>query len=669
MTLCLLHDAPRRLRGTTMIAPMAWAVGAVVGVTFVEVMVGLQTSAVADWIEPAQFAAACLTFCPTVAILGAKRPQDSAWQLIVLALLVVLALPAVEAWLRGTVIEVHVVRGSFLAILILVGLFNHLPTRFAAAAAAYAAAQTALLWPHLPLAPSTNAEWLGIAGLGLLLLSAMLLRLRARTAPRVDMKDRPLADLGHVWSEFRDWFGSVWSLRVMERMNASSQMYRWPVTLEWDGFVWRPSNESPTAHSRVECARARNARTGAANTAASFRIGRLDRCSRTSSCRKIGKPGKDRQLTAAAFRRGCQSKCHATRLSERFQIEHFIHRVRIDLAAAHRDRRNPVLRHPVRVEAAVAHRALGFNFERSQSRFGREHARFIVLQAKRLVIQSPVKHNGAASAVGAFDFAHGVVKSAFDRCDDPPAEGGAVTASFGAKRHAVGDDVGCVAPVDHADVARAALFAAEDQAVPAFAMELGDGQRRDCDGAYALFGGHSGMAGDAGHVDGHPVTAGRADDHLLDRPAVPIERQLRTAEHFEIGASCAVQTDLLLHRPKERQRRMRQLAAKNLDGRGEHHRHAGAIVGAQSGLWIARSNEFAMAYRLAADANWHGVHVRHQQPSRCFDRARQSEDQVTGFTVERSSSVSLVVADVGGICSGGKELFGDKLGNRRFLAA
>ncbi len=182
VVLCLLHDGPRQLRGTTMIAPAAWAVGAVVGVAFVEVMVGLQTSAAADWGEPARFAAACLTFCPTVAILGAKRPQDGAWQLIVLALLVVLALPAAEAWLRGTVIEVHVVRGSFLAILILVGFFNYLPTRFAAAAFAYAAAQTALLWPHLPILPTVNAEWLGLVGLGLFLLSAILLRARARTA-------------------------------------------------------------------------------------------------------------------------------------------------------------------------------------------------------------------------------------------------------------------------------------------------------------------------------------------------------------------------------------------------------------------------------------------------------------------------------------------------------
>jgi hypothetical protein len=234
-----------------MIAPTAWAVGAVVAVTTVEVMAGIQTSGTADWIESARFAAACLTFCPTIAILGAKRPQDSAWQLIVLALAVVLALPAVEAWLRTTVLEVHVVRGSFLAILILVGLFNHLPTRFAAAAAAYAAAQAAFLWPYLPLLPAVNAEWLGLVGLGLLLVSAILLRARARSAAPIDTKDRPLTDLAHVWSEFRDWFGAVWSLRVMERMNASSQMYRWPITLEWDGFVWRLSDESPTAHCEL----------------------------------------------------------------------------------------------------------------------------------------------------------------------------------------------------------------------------------------------------------------------------------------------------------------------------------------------------------------------------------------------------------------------------------
>jgi hypothetical protein len=46
-----------------------------------------------------------------------------------------------------------------------------------------------------------------------------------------------------VWRDFRDSFGTVWGLRVMERMNASAKMYDWPVALEWSGFTNRDSSQ------------------------------------------------------------------------------------------------------------------------------------------------------------------------------------------------------------------------------------------------------------------------------------------------------------------------------------------------------------------------------------------------------------------------------------------
>ena len=48
-----------------------------------------------------RFAAAVLSFAPTMALLGAKRPQNGAWQFVVITLWAILALPAFEVLLRG----------------------------------------------------------------------------------------------------------------------------------------------------------------------------------------------------------------------------------------------------------------------------------------------------------------------------------------------------------------------------------------------------------------------------------------------------------------------------------------------------------------------------------------------------------------------------------------
>ena len=185
-----------------------------------------------------RYLAAVATLCPSMAVLGCKRPQNRGWQFIVLSLLVILIVPSIEALLQrpGGPLRLHAARQWFLAVLIVVGLLNGLPTRQGWSSLLSAAGQVTLLIGHLPLVAvawrtggvSTPAQ--GLVGLGLWVAALVLL---GWDLPR---RKHVASPLDRLWLEFRDLFGVVWSLRVAERVNAASQMYCWGVRLEWSGL-------------------------------------------------------------------------------------------------------------------------------------------------------------------------------------------------------------------------------------------------------------------------------------------------------------------------------------------------------------------------------------------------------------------------------------------------
>lgn len=232
----------QRLRGTTLVAPWAWSVVSLLAVVSVDCAVALAGSAAPPWVVPLRLAAAMTTFCPLMAVLGAKRPQDRAWQFIVLALWAILSLPSLEWLFFGGVQELHPARFWFLMLLIGAGALNGLATRAWAASLLYCAGQVALLAPHLPGAP----DWLGGSGgppvgLALIVAAEVVRALTARTTRR------GFTPLDNAWLDFRDGFGTLWSLRVMERMNASAALVDWPVMLGWQGFFPRHADASVVA--------------------------------------------------------------------------------------------------------------------------------------------------------------------------------------------------------------------------------------------------------------------------------------------------------------------------------------------------------------------------------------------------------------------------------------
>ncbi len=261
--LFLLRRGPAVLRGTTLLAPWTWAVAAIIAIGSVELILAGGFDAPFPWADHLRFVAATLTFGPMMAQLGAKRPQNRAWQLIVLSLVGIVALPAVEAWLRDRhEFDMHAVRSWFLLVLIIVGVINNLPTRFGRSTLIFGVAQLALFWPHLPWGDAAEIRPTPLFGLGLIDVALwILVRSRANVmTPNTSnhpLAGEPFQSFNRLWRDFRDWYGAVWSLRVLERVNVAAHQQGWNATLDWDGFVRLP-DISDDAGSVADSAKANN---------------------------------------------------------------------------------------------------------------------------------------------------------------------------------------------------------------------------------------------------------------------------------------------------------------------------------------------------------------------------------------------------------------------------
>ena len=153
-----------------------------------------------------------------MAVLGAKRPQDRAWQLIVLSLLGVLSLPAIQdvVYHYGQPVSLDPAWRWFVAVLLVVGLVNYLPTRYATSSVLVFAAQAVLLADFLPISPPAPDSHCAAVGLGLVAVASgvALAGWSRRRSPTDAMHD--------LWLDFRDWYGVLWALRVRERAASST---------------------------------------------------------------------------------------------------------------------------------------------------------------------------------------------------------------------------------------------------------------------------------------------------------------------------------------------------------------------------------------------------------------------------------------------------------------
>lgn len=233
---CLL-----RSRGTTLVAPAAWWVAAAIAIAAVEALLALKrldaaTLAASLW----RYTAAVGTFCPLIAVLGAKRPQDRGWQWVVAALWLVLLVPVAQAIVArgGTRLELFAGWRWLLLGFIAMGLLNYLPTRFALSSLLVAAGEYLLLEGVAGNVAEPAASRATLCGVGMLLAAWLAGEIahaarRSRAAPPSPATQTP----AQRWLAFRDGWGAFWAIRVLQRVNQTAELGGWPVRLQWSGFV------------------------------------------------------------------------------------------------------------------------------------------------------------------------------------------------------------------------------------------------------------------------------------------------------------------------------------------------------------------------------------------------------------------------------------------------
>ena len=230
----LLVAALPRVRGTTLLSPWCWLVTAIWAIAVVHLTPTEGLSATdRHWHEAIQYSAHSLIFCPFMSLLGARRPQNRMWEMVVITLWFILVLPALEAVIvrPGQNYDTQGIRAWFMMILIFVSSMNIILGRFWICGILIGCAQFALINTHLP-------SWLQIQstamvpwGLGFAI-AALIAMFTLRKPDRSKMRVE-----NQVWLDYRDMFGGMWALRIRERINVTAKINDWDLRLEWDGFT------------------------------------------------------------------------------------------------------------------------------------------------------------------------------------------------------------------------------------------------------------------------------------------------------------------------------------------------------------------------------------------------------------------------------------------------
>ena len=172
-----------------------------------------------------------------ISVLNARVPGGGAWAILMALLVVVFLIPWLEGPGFGRVgnglarLQLGNPWTIFFGVLVFAGVTNYLPTRHGTAAACVA---VGFVLEYLAL-----TRWIKTPR-GLATVWAAVPWTLAAAAAMVPGKEpsreSPTREFDLLWLWFRDHWGAVWGLRVLERFNRTATSLDWPMKLHWEGL-------------------------------------------------------------------------------------------------------------------------------------------------------------------------------------------------------------------------------------------------------------------------------------------------------------------------------------------------------------------------------------------------------------------------------------------------
>ena len=175
-------------------------------------------------------------------VLNARTPGGKAWAVLMMVLVVVFLIPWLEDQTRlrraTAIAQLHLDApwSIFYGLLVVVAVTNYLPTRCGCGGRDFGRT-------FHPRVPGAGAPGLATrrARPGLVMDRLVAGAFSLDCALQLAASAEARSSCERLWFWFRDDWGVVWALRVLERFNRAAEVSRWPVRLTWFGLT-RPEH-------------------------------------------------------------------------------------------------------------------------------------------------------------------------------------------------------------------------------------------------------------------------------------------------------------------------------------------------------------------------------------------------------------------------------------------